>query len=249
MPELHPDVTMPRYVCHKTVHALKIGGIAEEIERGVLYPTLLPTDVQFRSIRVTHDWMMKHRPVAPGYYVVYEDGYTSWSPVEAFEKGYTPISIAVDINSDLPKPEPTALRIQRLRTRELLTTLVNVSKTLQAAVSFIDSKLEFCESVPSVGQATVMGEGQSMSYTKLPLDCDMARTSFAEAAQIVGPAFSYNLYVSSRYVAYARTLSAELLAAHRGNPFAPYLNVLVEDSLSAEWVLEANGKRAGSRMV
>lgn len=24
-----------------------------------------------------------------GYYVVYEDGYESWSPAEAFEKGYT----------------------------------------------------------------------------------------------------------------------------------------------------------------
>lgn len=29
--------------------------------------------------------------VDPGYYVVYEDDYVSWSPTEAFEKGYTEI--------------------------------------------------------------------------------------------------------------------------------------------------------------
>jgi hypothetical protein len=32
---------------------------------------------------------MKHSPEAGGYYVQYKDGYTSFSPAEAFEEGYT----------------------------------------------------------------------------------------------------------------------------------------------------------------
>jgi hypothetical protein len=28
----------------------------------------------------------------PGYYVMYEDGYISWSPSKAFEQGYTEIA-------------------------------------------------------------------------------------------------------------------------------------------------------------
>ena len=38
---------------------------------------------------MSEEWLAKHSPVAPGYYVVYEDGYSSFSPVEAFEKGYS----------------------------------------------------------------------------------------------------------------------------------------------------------------
>ena len=40
---------------------------------------------------------MQHGDVAPrapevgGYYVVYEDGYKSFSPAGAFESGYTPL--------------------------------------------------------------------------------------------------------------------------------------------------------------
>ena len=34
----------------------------------------------------------KENPNQEGYYVVYEDGYESWSPREAFENGYSEIS-------------------------------------------------------------------------------------------------------------------------------------------------------------
>ena len=36
-----------------------------------------------------YNYVKKHNPQAGGYYVVYEDGYKSWSPAEAFESGYT----------------------------------------------------------------------------------------------------------------------------------------------------------------
>ena len=41
---------------------------------------------------VSKEWLKKHTPVdqslVGGYLVKYEDGYTSWSPAEAFEGGY-----------------------------------------------------------------------------------------------------------------------------------------------------------------
>src|ERR1051326_8172801 len=91
---------MPRYVCHKTVHALKITNIDVRLEKGM--PIILtPEDKRYAPIEVTQDWARERHVERPaGYYVVYEDGYTSWSPVETFEKGYTPIAEGIsDINS------------------------------------------------------------------------------------------------------------------------------------------------------
>lgn len=44
---------------------------------------------QYAALGVSKEYMDKHKPEAGGYYVVYEDGYTSFSPAEAFEGGYT----------------------------------------------------------------------------------------------------------------------------------------------------------------
>lgn len=41
---------------------------------------------------MSREWMNKHKPVVGGYLVLYDDGYCSFSPAEAFESGYTRIS-------------------------------------------------------------------------------------------------------------------------------------------------------------
>ncbi|WP_244589494.1 Rha family transcriptional regulator [Escherichia coli] len=38
---------------------------------------------------VSAEYICKHRPMSGGYYVVYEDGYESYSPAEVFESGYS----------------------------------------------------------------------------------------------------------------------------------------------------------------
>lgn len=38
---------------------------------------------------LTPEYVAKHKPEVGGYYVVYEDGYKSFSPASAFESGYT----------------------------------------------------------------------------------------------------------------------------------------------------------------
>lgn len=86
---------MPKYKSHKTVHALKIKKIDFDIDRvrrgeetdGSAIIT--PEESGYAPFKVTANYLNKHQPKVGGYYVVYDDGYQSWSPAEAFEQGYT----------------------------------------------------------------------------------------------------------------------------------------------------------------
>lgn len=87
---------MPRYRSHKQVWALKIASVTD--------PNTDPTaetdgsrilsfeDEGYSTIRVDAEYVRKHNPQPGGYYVVYQDGYTSWSPAKSFEEGYTRVS-------------------------------------------------------------------------------------------------------------------------------------------------------------
>ena len=50
---------------------------------------IIPEDDGYAPLRVESDYLDKHEPQAGGYYVVYADGYKSYSPAKAFEEGYT----------------------------------------------------------------------------------------------------------------------------------------------------------------
>lgn len=99
--ELNPNTCceMPRYKCHKEVHALKIGAlmpdstIAQREGRettGGLW--IEPADARYGPFHVPREYADKHKPEVGGYYVVYADGYRSFSPAKAFEDGYTRVS-------------------------------------------------------------------------------------------------------------------------------------------------------------
>lgn len=80
---------MPRYQCHKRVHALKLVSVGRHSDGSC---TLFPHDSQ-RFAPVLADAELASRvheqPGDSGYLVIYEDGYRSWSPTKAFEDGYT----------------------------------------------------------------------------------------------------------------------------------------------------------------
>lgn len=78
---------MPRYQCHKKVWALKIKQIGEIDDNGC--QALIFEDKGYLPIKVDYDYRSRNRPAVGGYYVVYEDGYKSYSPAKAFEEGYT----------------------------------------------------------------------------------------------------------------------------------------------------------------
>ena len=80
------EIELPRYRCHKEVRALKIEAIADrETGGGLLYPV----DKRYAPIPLSPEYVQKHKPEPGGYYVVYKDGYKSFSPAQAFEEGYT----------------------------------------------------------------------------------------------------------------------------------------------------------------
>ncbi len=86
---------MPRYKCHKVVHALKIKSlkpvsVPEDVEASGDH-ILTPADEGHDAFLVGADWFsrFKGKPYDFGYYVVYADGYKSWSPAAEFEAGYT----------------------------------------------------------------------------------------------------------------------------------------------------------------
>lgn len=88
-----PAIEMPIYKCHKKVWALKIDRIKprrpDDVQDGAL---LIHPVGLFAPFWMDGDWCAKHKPEEGGYYVQYEDGYTSYSPAKAFEDGYTKVS-------------------------------------------------------------------------------------------------------------------------------------------------------------
>ena len=92
---------IPVYQCHKTVQALKISAVIDN-PRGY---ELHFEDDRFAPIEVLASWVDKHDPKPGGYFVVYGDGYKSFSPATAFEAGYTPAG---------ELPPPVQIDVERL---------------------------------------------------------------------------------------------------------------------------------------
>lgn len=111
---------MPRYRCHKEVAALKIREVGSvpvpewrnPVCRGSLDfgsacghcercewlrnnphqgAIIFPAEPGYAPFRVSAEYMRRHRPQPGGYFVVYADGYQSYSPAKAFEEGYARI--------------------------------------------------------------------------------------------------------------------------------------------------------------
>lgn len=77
-------VKLPEYQCTKKVYALKIKEMTNENDQDYI----VAEDPKFAPIPVDKEYMKKHEPQAGGYYVIYKDGYKSWSPAKTFEEGY-----------------------------------------------------------------------------------------------------------------------------------------------------------------
>ena len=82
---MNAEREMPKYQCHKQVWALKIAGIVID-QHGMVY--FQPAEAGYDKVPLTPEYFAKHKPEVGGYYVVYDDGYKSYSPAAAFEGGY-----------------------------------------------------------------------------------------------------------------------------------------------------------------
>lgn len=95
-----PSIEMPKYRSHKDVWALKIRDISDPTEPGNESDgsRLLHFEEQgYGARRVSAEFVRKHLPLVHlhnhpyrgGYFVVYKDGYESFSPAQPFEEGNT----------------------------------------------------------------------------------------------------------------------------------------------------------------
>ena len=101
---------MPKYKCHKEVCALKI----KSIDRNAVglfdgSAVITPEEVGYEPFKVDREYLNKHKPYVGGYFVMYEGGYESFSPAEAFESGYEEIESPQKIKEptlDTPLKKP-----------------------------------------------------------------------------------------------------------------------------------------------
>lgn len=85
------QIELPRYKCHKEVWALKIKEIknSNRLDGSVV---ITPVEERYAPFRVDFEYVQKHKPEVGGYFVVYKDGYKSYSPAQAFEEDYSLIN-------------------------------------------------------------------------------------------------------------------------------------------------------------
>jgi hypothetical protein len=91
MTDMQASRAMPKYRSHKTVWALKITAIEVNEDGSALLAVAEPG---YAPVSVDAAYVAKHlrsdiESKVGGYYVVYRDGYKSWSPEQEFVDGYT----------------------------------------------------------------------------------------------------------------------------------------------------------------
>lgn len=79
------EMEMPRYVSHKKVWALEI----EIVSVGAPY-RMKPADKGYAEVTLPAEMWARYQPISGDFYVVYADGYKSFSPRKAFIEGYQP---------------------------------------------------------------------------------------------------------------------------------------------------------------
>lgn len=80
---------LPRYLCHKEVQALQIFCVEDEQPHNEGARWVQFNDHKYAPVLAPKEMFARYVPVSGDYYVVYADGYESFSPKRAFEEGYT----------------------------------------------------------------------------------------------------------------------------------------------------------------
>lgn len=74
-----------RYKCHKEIAASRISNMQNNQDGSALL------SLDNVDLLVDADWNKRHSPMVGGYFVVYSDGYASYSPAKSFENGYSKV--------------------------------------------------------------------------------------------------------------------------------------------------------------
>ena len=75
----------PLYKGQEAVRAFKIKSV---FPTSYCWATIIPEDEKLAEKEVNSEFVNTHRPEAGGYFVVYKDGYETYSTARVFEGGY-----------------------------------------------------------------------------------------------------------------------------------------------------------------
>ena len=111
---------LPLYLCHKKVRAAKITGITgpdgfsdghAEIVLDTVDTSIKSPCIAYVVVPVDAAWLTRNPKLARGgYFVEYEDGYTSYSPAAAFENGYSLEESIISFTKKLTDEEISEMR-------------------------------------------------------------------------------------------------------------------------------------------
>ena len=105
------SVEMPRYRSHKQVWALEIDSVTHQREERTFRLTF--RDPGYAPISAPQDMFARYMPSPGDFYVVYDDGYKSFSPAKAFKEGYTLIDRAAEMRRAFTEGGEAVQRKQR----------------------------------------------------------------------------------------------------------------------------------------
>lgn len=74
------QIEMPRYMLQRKVWALKI--------KEVINQTIVPENTRYAPFGVSTRYLEENKPVAGGYFVMYEGGYKTFYAADIFETDY-----------------------------------------------------------------------------------------------------------------------------------------------------------------
>ena len=118
---------MKTYKCHKQVKAFKITNI-KLIEDSIY--NLVGSEC---IVMVREDFMQKFKPEVGGYYVLYDDGYQSYSPAKAFEEGYTELVEDTFLTRLKKEEEELSIKLDKLHTfmySDKFNSIPDIQKTI-----------------------------------------------------------------------------------------------------------------------
>lgn len=155
---MNDSLNLPAFKCHKEVRAAKITHVEPSGGGADLFLDLPGKP----SVHVDDAWLAKHSPVAHGYFVAYGDGYTSFSPADAFETGYSAIPVApslgnakdalllrleTDFTYHAPKPgQPEQYQVIRETAKKAARVMVEncpIGRELSTAITHIETAVFF----------------------------------------------------------------------------------------------------------
>lgn len=148
------QLPLPQFRSHKVVGAAKIVEIwdGDKVDLG-----------QYGIVTVGADWIAEKRAVKGGYFVAYQDGYTSYSPAKAFEEGNTAIVAPADAYRQVygaatpPTPAQCLLEARNLLgNREMMFNEGTARRLLDGLVRGIESSKCFAKALANGEEVFVL---------------------------------------------------------------------------------------------